>query len=187
MHLKRLFGILVLGTALTVAGTSTRLLAKHPNNAGPQDPPIKFPLPPPPPLSAQEEMKTFKIAAGLRVELAAAEPLVEDPIQIAFDEKGRMWVVELRGYMHGMEGEGEKEATGRVRILESTKDDGVYDKDTTFLDKLLMPRTVLPVRGGAMVAEPPSLTFYKEVDGHGSNPVVVATNFGTKGGQPEHM
>jgi mono/diheme cytochrome c family protein len=132
-------------------------------------------------------MKTFKIAPGFRIELAAAEPLVEDPIQINFDEKGRMWVVELRGYMHGLEGEGEKEPTGRIRILESTKRDGVYDKATTFLDKLLMPRAVLPIRGGALVAEPPNLRFYKEVNGQGVGPVEMATNFGTRGGQPEHM
>jgi len=176
--------VVVLGATAIITG---KLLAKHPNNAGPADPPIKFPLPPPPPLTPAEEMKTFKLAPGFRLELAAAEPLVEDPIQIAFDEKGRMWVVEIRGYMHGMEGEGEKEPTGRIRILESTRHDGVYDKASIFLDHLLMPRSVLPVRGGALVAEPPNLTFYKEVNGQGAQPVVVATNFGTKGGQPEHM
>src|SRR4051812_25718355 len=114
MHLKASVGITVAGCALAIVGfLSSGLLAKHPNNAGPENPPIKFPLPPPPVLSPSEEMTTFRIAPGFRVELAAAEPLVEDPIQITFDEKGRMWVVELRGYMHGMEGEGEKEPTGR--------------------------------------------------------------------------
>jgi len=57
-------------------------------------------------------MKTFKLAPGFRLELAAAEPLVEDPIQIAFDEKGRMWVVEIRGYMHGMAGRRREGADG---------------------------------------------------------------------------
>src|SRR5579859_1993458 len=125
MHLKPSVRIAVVGCALAVVGFfSGWVLAKHPNNAGPEDPPIKFPLPPPAVLSPAEEMKTFKIAPGFVVELAAAEPLVEDPIQIAFDEKGRMWVVEMRGYMHGMEGEGEKEPTGRIRVLESSRHDG---------------------------------------------------------------
>ena len=117
MHLKRSVGITVVSCALALGGLfSSRLLAKHPNNAGPEDPPIRFPLPPPTVLSAQEEMKTFKIAPGFRVELAAAEPLVQDPIQIAFDEKGRMWVVELRWDRPGREGEGEKEPTGRIGV-----------------------------------------------------------------------
>src|SRR6185437_13969573 len=139
-------------TCLTFVGIAissaiaTTLLAKHPSNAGPADPPIKFPLPPPPPLSPADEMKTFKLAPRFDIQLAAAEPLVEDPIQISFDEKGRMWVVELRGYMHGMEGEGEKDPTGRITILESSKHDGIYDKASIFLDHLLMPRSVLPVR-----------------------------------------
>src|SRR6266403_2104862 len=96
----------VAGALGVTAFLTARLLAKHPSNAGPPDPPIKFPLPPPEPLTGEQEMKTFKLAPGMKLELAAAEPLVEDPIQIAFDERGRMWVVELRGYMHGLEGEG---------------------------------------------------------------------------------
>lgn len=186
-RIQRVFA--VVGALSLTAFFTSRLLAKHPNNAGPADPPIRFPLPPPEPLSAEQEMKTFKLAApGLKLELAAAEPLVEDPIQIAFDEKGRMWVVEIRGYMHGLEGEGEKDPTGRIKILESTKHDGVYDKATVFLDNLLMPRAVVPVRGGALVAEPPNLSFYKEANGKTvGEPTLVVSNFGTKGGQPEHM
>lgn len=162
-------------------------LAKHPKNAGPEDPPIKFPLPPPEALSAAQEMKTFRIQPGFQIDLAAAEPLVEDPTQITFDEKGRMWVVEFRGYMHTLEGGGEKEPTGRIKILESTKHDGNFDKATVFLDHLVMPRAVLPLRGGALVAEPPELAFYKEQDGKAAQKTVVTMNYGARGGQPEHM
>ena len=170
-----------------VSLSAIAVFAKHPTNAGPENAPIKFPLPPPLPLTPQEEMKTFKLAPGFRIELAAAEPLVEDPIQIAFDERGRMWVVEMRGYMHGLEGEGESEPTGRIKILESTRGDGIFDKATIFADHLLMPRAVLPIRGGAMVAEPPNLWFYKESEGKAGERTLVANNYGVKGGQPEHM
>src|SRR5690348_5709108 len=83
-------GALVLA-ALGVTFTALPLWAKHPTNPGPPDPPIRFPLPPPQPLSPAQEMNTFKIQPGFQIDLAAAEPLVEDPIQITFDEQGRMW------------------------------------------------------------------------------------------------
>jgi len=174
-------------TAVAVGAIAPRLFAIHPTNAGPKDPPIKFPVPTPEPLSAADEMKTFRIAPGFKIELAAAEPIVEDPVQITFDERGRMWVVELRGYMHTTEGGGENEPTGRIKILESTKGDGNFDKSTIFLDHLLMPRTVLPCRGGALVGEPPNLSFYKEINGHAGPAQLIAANYGVKGGQPEHM
>ncbi|MFP6659296.1 MAG: hypothetical protein VB853_14020, partial [Pirellulales bacterium] len=51
-----------------------------------------------PPTEPSEALKTFKLAAGFRVELVAAEPLVVDPVAMAFDEYGRLFVVEMRGY-----------------------------------------------------------------------------------------
>ncbi|HXE53675.1 MAG TPA: hypothetical protein VN541_11695, partial [Tepidisphaeraceae bacterium] len=186
LHIRFGPSLPVLSAALGLA-LCTNTWAKHPTNAGPENAPIRFPLPPPEPLSAAQEMTTFKIQPGFQIDLAAAEPLVEDPIQITFDEKGRMWVVEFRGYMHTMEGGGEKEPTGRIKILESTRHDGVFDKATIFLDHLVMPRSVMPIRGGALVAEPPELAFYKEENGHAGQKTVVTNNYGARGGQPEHM
>jgi mono/diheme cytochrome c family protein/glucose/arabinose dehydrogenase len=164
-------------------------LAKHPSNAGPEDPPIKYPIPERPALSPQDEMKTFKIEEGFRIELVAADPLVQDPIALSFDEKGRVWVVEYRGYMHDIEGLGENQPLGRIVILEDTDGDGVMDKSTVFLDKLVMPRAVMVVNGGALVAEPPNLMFCRDTNGDGvaDEKTIIANNFGSKGGQPEHM
>jgi mono/diheme cytochrome c family protein len=63
------------------------------------------------------------------------------------------------------------------------------DKATPFLDKLVMPRAVMAVNGGVLVAEPPNLFFCKDTDGDGKADVkeVVASDYGTLGGQPEHM
>src|SRR5262245_41057772 len=64
-------------------------------------------IPPAPPLSPTEALKTIKVQPGFHVALVAAEPLVRSPVQIAFDPDGRMWVVEMRGYMPNIEGIGE--------------------------------------------------------------------------------
>src|SRR6267142_6276576 len=61
-------------------------------------------IPPAPPLSPEAALKTFKLAPGFRIELVAAEPLVESPIALAFDPDGRIWVIEMRGFMPNPDG-----------------------------------------------------------------------------------
>src|SRR5580704_4444552 len=100
--------ILSLSAIAMTALLSVSLLAKHPTNPGPEDPPIRFHLPPPKPLPVEEALKTFKLPPGFRIECVASEPMVEDPIAFSFDADGRIWVVEMRGYMHDLEGAGEK-------------------------------------------------------------------------------
>ena len=51
-------------------------------------------VPPAPPLSPEEALKTFRVAPGFRIELVAAEPMVQNPIAFEFDPDGRIWVVE---------------------------------------------------------------------------------------------
>src|SRR5471030_594733 len=92
--------------ALACACASS-LWAIHNSNPGPEQVEIKFKLPPPKPLSPEEELATFKVPEGFHAELVAAEPLVDTPISVSWDEKGRMFVCEMRGYMHDVEGKGE--------------------------------------------------------------------------------
>ena len=79
------------------------LLAINKKNAGPTEFELKFKLPPPTPLSPEEERKTFKLEPGFRIELVASEPMIECPIAISFDDQGRLYVVEMRGYMRDVE------------------------------------------------------------------------------------
>ncbi|MEN8716793.1 MAG: hypothetical protein ABF384_17930, partial [Verrucomicrobiales bacterium] len=65
-------------------------------------------------------METFEIAPNFRLRLAAHEPAVNDPIAMTFDEQGRAWVVEMRGYS-----ERRDEMLGQVRRLTDTDGDGV--------------------------------------------------------------
>src|SRR6185503_18340928 len=64
-----------------------------------EDQPLRVPkekIPPAPPLSPADALKTFKLQPGFRIELVASEPMVEDPVVVQFDADGRMWVVEMR-------------------------------------------------------------------------------------------
>src|SRR5438067_383479 len=87
-----------------------------------------YEIPPAPPLAPADEMKTFKVAPGYRVELVAAEPLVHDPIALSFDPDGRIWVCEMRGYMPDVDGKGQKAPICTISVLEDTDGDGVMDK-----------------------------------------------------------
>ena len=143
-------------------------------------------VPPAPVLTAEEEMKTFKLAPGYRVELVAAEPLVHNPIFFEFDPNGRIWVVEYQGYMRDLAGSGEGDPICRVVVLEDTDGDGRADKSTVFLDKLVMPRSFAFVKGGVLLQEPPKLWFCEDTDG--DLRCDKRTQVGTMGvaGNPQH-
>src|SRR5258707_297574 len=124
-------------------------------------------IPPAPALTPEEAMKSFKLAPGFKLELAACEPLVEDPVAIAFGPDGRLWVVEMRGYMTDLDGTGEDQPVGRVVVLRDRDGDGRYDESTVFADGLVLPRAIALVGDGALIGAPPELTFWRDTDGDG--------------------
>src|SRR5271170_6298472 len=127
--------------------------AQNGDKAGEVQKPPDVVVPPSPALSPEEALKSFKLAPGFRIELVASEPLVEDPVAIAFDPGGRIWVVEMRGFMPNVDGTGEDQPVGRIVVLEDTDGDGKMDKRTVFADGLVMPRALCLVRDGVLVAE----------------------------------
>jgi len=122
-------------------------------------------VPPAPVLTPEQALKSFKLAPGFQIEIAAADPLVHDPVAMVFDAAGRMWVVEMRAYMPNVDGKGEDARTGRIAVLEDTNGDGRMDKRTDFLTGLQMPRAIALVKGGVLVAEPPNLLFCEDTNG----------------------
>ncbi|MFT7651579.1 MAG: glucose/arabinose dehydrogenase/mono/diheme cytochrome c family protein [Candidatus Azotimanducaceae bacterium] len=113
--------------------------------------------PPAPELTAQEALQTFHLAAGYDVALVAAEPLVEDPVAITWDESGLMYVVEMRGFMPDSYGNNDQAPVGMVVRLTDADDDGKIDTREVLLDKLILPRALAIVNEGLLVGEPPNL------------------------------
>ena len=150
-------------------------------------------IPPAPVLSPADAQKAFRIQPGFRIELVASEPLVRQPVEIQFDGDGRLWVLEMQGYMPNPDGIGEDRPVGTVSYLEDLDGDGKMDKRTEFADKLIMPRSMLVMKDGVLIAEPPRLWYYPMKDGKAGNRVEVANDYakeadarqGTKS-NPEH-
>ncbi len=178
------FPALVLGFAV-----ATRLLAQNGDHPGEEQHPLPAHLkvPPSPVLSAEEELTTFRIAPGFRVELVAADPLVHDPVAMAFGPDGRLWVVEMSGYMPDPDGRGEEARIGSVVVLEDTDGNGRMDKRTVFASGLVLPRALALVGDGVLVAEPPHLWYLRDTNGDGvaDQKTEVAADYGGTS-NPEH-
>ncbi len=117
----------------------------------------RFPAPESLPLAPEDAMATLRVAPGFRVELVAAEPLVEDPVAMVWDERGLLYVVEMRGFMPNVDGIGEQAPVGRVVVLEDTDADGSMDRSAVYLDGMVSPRAIAAVSGGILIGEPPNL------------------------------
>src|SRR5438093_3767960 len=111
-----------LGSFLLIIFFASLAQAQRGDRGGEVQKPVVPPekIPPAPVLSPQQAVKSFKLPPGFRLELVASEPLVQDPVQIVFDPDGRIWVVEMRGFMPNLAGTGEDQPVGDVVILEDT-------------------------------------------------------------------
>lgn len=120
----------------------------------------------PPVLSPADALKTFTMAPGYHLELVAAEPLVQDPILMEFDGDGRLWVLEMQGFAINENMDNSFEPINNLVILEDADGDGVYDKRTVFMDRLIMPRAFKILdKTCALVGEPPNLWKACDTDG----------------------
>jgi mono/diheme cytochrome c family protein len=181
--MKRCAAFVALSAAL-----ATSLSAGPPGgDLAKQQPKFKWDVPPSPVITGEEAVKSFRLPPGFRIELVASEPLVQNPVAMAFDPDGRLYVAEMRGYMPDPDGKGENEPSGDIVVLEDTDGDGKFDKRTVFLDGLVLPRSVALAHGGVLVGEPPNLWFCRDTDGDGKcdEKTAIFTDYGTRGG-PEY-
>ena len=127
------------------------------------------------PIEPTNALSTFQIRPGFKLELAAAEPLVMDPVAMSFDEDGRLYVIEMRDYS-----ERRHMRMGRVRLLEDTDGDGRFDQSTIFAEDLPWPTAVICYDGGVFVGATPDIFFLKDTTGDKKADVrqLVFTGFG---------
>ena len=165
------------------------LFAQSGDKKGEQQKPLPADLkvPPAPVRTPEEQAATFKLAPGFRAELVAANPLVGDPVAMQFGPDGRLWVLEMRGYMPNPDGEGEREPVGVIAVLTDTDGDGRFDRRQVFADKLVMARAISLIDDGLLVAEPPNLWFMRDTNGDGvaDEKTQVANDYGNTT-NPEH-
>ncbi|WP_221390429.1 PVC-type heme-binding CxxCH protein [Dyadobacter sp. NIV53] len=115
-------------------------------------------------LSPLESNKLTQIPADFEIKLFAAEPDITNPIAMAWDERGRLWVVESVDYPNTFK-ETDGAANDRIKICEDTDGDGKADKFTTFADKLNIPTSMVFSNGGIIVSMAPDFVFMKDTNG----------------------
>ncbi|MEQ6118869.1 c-type cytochrome [Reichenbachiella sp. MALMAid0571] len=128
----------------------------------------------------------YQIEDGFELKVIASEPFLEAPVVIDFDSKGRIWTVEMRGYMRDVDGSTEDQPTGVISILEDQDKDGVMDHSKIFMDHLVMPRALALVYGGLLYVESPNLWFV-EIENDKPGKKVLVDSVYAVGGNPEHQ
>lgn len=99
----------------------------------------------------------FQIEPGFNLTLVASEPLIKDPVDLDFDENGDAMVLEMPGYPL-------EDAQSRIILLKDEDQDGIYDKQIIFAEKLQLASSILPYKKGVLVAAPPYLLFVKDTN-----------------------
>jgi putative membrane-bound dehydrogenase-like protein len=133
-------------------------------------------LPRIPQVSPADAAATLRVRPGFGVDLAVAEPLLSSPVAIAWDEDGRLFVAEMRGYS-----EDQGERLGRIRLLHDDDADGTYDRATVYADGLAWPTALVVWNGGLFVGDAPDIYWFKDTDGDGiaDEQKKIFTGFGT--------
>ncbi|MEY2408735.1 MAG: hypothetical protein QOF48_1405 [Verrucomicrobiota bacterium] len=132
------------------------------------------------PLSPEKELRSFQLEPGLRATLVASEPLTASPCAFTWDESGRLFVAENRGYPTGGS---DGKPLGAIALLEDTDGDGRMDKRTVFAEGLTFPNGLTPWRGGLIVTCAPDVLWLADTNGDGraDERRVLLTGFSTSG------
>ena len=131
-------------------------------------------------------LENYHIEDGFELSVAASEPFIEAPVSMSFDNQGRIWTVEMKGYMRNLEDTDSELPNGTISILEDWDDDGITDHVKVFLDSLVLPRAIAHVYDGLLYAEPPNLWFVDIEDDKPVNWVLVDSLY-SDGGNVEHQ
>ena len=119
------------------------------------------------PLLPEESIKMMHLQKGYHLQLVAAEPMIHEPVAIAWDGNGRMFVAEMNTYMQDVDGSDEMRPVCSIKRLEDTDHDGKMDKGVIFIDSLILPRLILPLDDRLLVSETNSNNIYSYRDTNG--------------------
>ncbi len=111
-----------------------------------KDPAVDF-------LTPEASIESMYIPKGYRVELVASEPLINEPVEIAWGPNGKLYVAEMLTYMQDIDGTNQDMPWSRISVLEDQDGDGKMDKSTVFIDSLILPRILLPLDDRVIVGE----------------------------------
>jgi mono/diheme cytochrome c family protein/glucose/arabinose dehydrogenase len=184
-------GIFSLGLKLALmTAVVAPLAAQNGDQAGEVQPMLdrQWWVPPAPALSPEEAAARFQLPPGYLIEAVATEPLVQDPVDVAWDAQGRLWVVEMNQLMLNADAADELEPNCNIVILSDEDGDGIFDKRKVFLDKLVLPRSICFVPGGVVAILPPQMVFLVDRDGDDvvDHREVLAEGFTAGLNNPEH-
>ncbi len=116
-------------------------------------------------LSAADALKSFKLSEDFDIQTFAAEPDVADPVEMVFDENGRIYVAEMHDYPD--DPPPGKPARSRIRLLEDADGDGKFEKNVVFADQVLEVSGLAVWNGGLIVTTAPDIVFMKDTNGDG--------------------
>jgi len=143
------------------------------------------------PMSPEESLKTMVIQDGYSMEIVAAEPLIEEPVTMAFDGDGRIYVAEMLTYMLDVDGSGTFNSISQIKRLEDKDGDGLFESFTVFADKLLLPRMILTLDDGRIIVrETNTLDLLLLTDTNGDGVADLRETIyqgGKRGGNLEHQ
>ena len=154
----------VIACVLTTAVATGYGIQRSPSNR-PWPPGVQKVSDESPPLTPEAALKTFYMPPGYSVELVASEPLIQDPVAFDWDTEGRLWAVEMPGFMADITASNERDPVGRVVVLSDANADGVMDRRTVFADGLVLARSLKVLDDGVLVAEPPNVWLMRDTDG----------------------
>lgn len=131
-----------------------------------------------PPKSSHESLNSFKIRPGFKIDLIASEPLLGSPVAIDFDENSNLYVAEYPEYNAYTNPEFKNQ--GRIKLLQDSNNDGIYDKSTIFADNIPYAASVFCYDGGIFVGAAPDIWFFKDTNNDGIADIrkKVLTGFG---------
>lgn len=117
------------------------------------------------PVSPADELQTFVVPDGFRMDLVASEPEIAKPMNLAFDVRGRLWVSSSLEYPFAAAVDVTPRDT--IRVLEDKDGDGKSDQVTVFADQLNIPIGLLPYGDGVICFSIPNIWFLHDTDGDG--------------------